>query len=273
MADSRYKNGKIYRLVCDDGHYYIGSTINQLKYRLSNHKQLSKDSTTKVYQYINSVGWDTVNIKLIEDWPCGSKEALLEREAFYINELKDDTLCLNVNRCAVSKEERLENMKVYYETHKEEIVEQHKEYISIKKQKVEEYQADYRKKNAEKRRAYSKQYAEEHTEETKAARKAYYEEHKSEILEKTKVYVEKNKEKIQERKRDWSLKKKDENKEVLQEEQVERKQQKNAKTEASKVKREQIRPCECGGSYQPYRKPRHDISKKHIAFLQSSSSS
>ena len=31
---------------------------------------------------------------------------------------------------------------------------------------------------------------------------------------------------------------------------------------------EQVIMCECGGSYQPYRKSRHDSSKKHQKFIE-----
>ena len=265
MPDDRYTHGKIYRLVCPDGHYYIGSTINQLKYRLNNHKVSSKSSKAKVYEYINAIGWDDIKIELIEDCPCNSKETLLQREAFYINELKDDTLCLNTNRSHVTQEEKKELLKQYYEAHKEEIKEQHKEYYAdpVVKEKTDQYQADYRKRNAEKRRAYSKQYAQDHPEEVKQAKKEYYQTKKEEIIAKNKAYVEANKEIVQERKRRWTQAYKEKNAEAIQAEQAQRKQARQAKTQDAKQQRETPVLCECGGTYQPYRKSRHDASKKH----------
>lgn len=47
---NKYNNSKIYKLICDDGHYYIGSTTQKLNHRFNNHKTLSK----KIYYvYMN----------------------------------------------------------------------------------------------------------------------------------------------------------------------------------------------------------------------------
>lgn len=256
MADPKFLNGKIYRLVCNDGHYYIGSTVNKLSYRFNNHKCSSKTSNSRVYTYINAIGWDNVKIELIEDYPCASKESLKEREDFYILELKDDELCLNTNRSVVSKEEKLELMKKYYEENKDTIIYQHKNYITKNKEHNDEYQAEYRAKNAEKRREYSKKYVKENPEWKKTYDKNYYETHKKEILENTKVYVKENRQKITERQRLWAKKKRDETAEQRKEERRKKKEMKKKILETPVV-------CECGGSYQPYRKSRHEESKKH----------
>lgn len=268
MADPRYKKGKIYRILCDDGHYYIGSTFNELKCRFRQHKEAAKISTSRVYTYINSIGWDKAHMNLIEDWPCGSKACLLEREAFYINELKDDELCLNINRSAVTNDERSQIRKTYYETHREEIIKKTKEYVEKNKEKADQYQAEYREKNAEKRRAYTKQYTEEHPEWKKTYDKQYYESNKEEIMKKTKEYVEKNKEKIRQRKKQWTQKKKEENKEQIEIERQEKKIEKEKKKQENKERMEAITKCECGGTYQPYRKSRHDKSKKHMDYIE-----
>ena len=59
-----YDNGKIYKLICDDDHYYIGSTTQKLNHRFNNHKTSAKTGTSKAYTYINSIGWDKVKIEL-----------------------------------------------------------------------------------------------------------------------------------------------------------------------------------------------------------------
>lgn len=271
MGDERYKNGKIYRLLCADGHYYIGSTINNLKNRLANHKISSKDSKAKVYTYINSVGWDNVKIELVEKYPCLSKEALIKQEAFYINEMKEDDFCLNTNKPHVTKEEREENKKAYYESHKDEIKAKHKEYYAdpAVKEKTDAYQAEYRKQNAEKRRAYTNQYKKDHSEQVKQACKSYYEQNKETIKAKNQAYVLANKEVVQERQRKWAEKKREEQAETLLADQEARKQLREAKTQQAKMERETPVQCECGGTYQPYRKSRHDAGKKHLAFLTS----
>jgi hypothetical protein len=269
-----YKNGKIYRIVCPDGQYYIGSTTSPLEDRLRQHKMHSKQNPArKLFKTIHTFGWDTVEMELVEAYSCSSKQELTSREDSFIKQAKNDPMCLNQIRACVSKEEKAETMKAYYEAHKEEIKEKHKEYYANPeiKEKVDDYQAKYRKENAEKRRAYSKKYAEENQESVSAARKRYYQENKEELLEKIKTYVEKNKEKVRERKRNWVVRKKEENAETIQKEKEERMALKQKQVEERKLQQETPVECECGGSYQPYRKSRHDKSKKHIAFLQSSS--
>jgi hypothetical protein len=93
--ENKYNNGKIYKLICEDGHYYIGSTIQKLNLRFNHHKGSSKKSTSKVYTYINNIGWDKVKIELIEDYPCNTKSELNERVSVLIEESKNNIYCLN----------------------------------------------------------------------------------------------------------------------------------------------------------------------------------
>ena len=269
-----YENGKIYQIICPDGQYYIGSTTSSLDDRFRQHKMHGKQHPTrKLFQTIYTFGWDKVHIQLIEDYPCKSKDELTTREDFFIKQAKqNDPMCLNVIRAHVTEEEVIESKKAYYEAHKDEIKEKHIEYYAdpVIKEKTDQYQAEYRLKNAEKRREYSKKYIEEHPEETKNARKVYYETHKEEFLQKCKVYTEKNKERVAERKRLWAQKKKEETAEQIAKEQAEKKLKRQEKTLERKQKDEAIHTCECGGTYQPYRKSRHDTSKKHMKFMNAS---
>ena len=110
--ETKYSSSKIYHLNCSDGNYYIGSTISVLSFRLNNHKQLSKkESISRAYQYINSIGWDNVDIKLIENYSCNSKKELNAREALYINEAiaKNDMMCLNIENTITPPEPDSEN--------------------------------------------------------------------------------------------------------------------------------------------------------------------
>ena len=93
--ENKYQNGKIYKLVCNDGYYYIGSTTQELNNRLYNHKTQSKSGPNKIYSYINSIGWDNVIIELIENYNCQSKKELVDREKYYLTKSKKDDLCLN----------------------------------------------------------------------------------------------------------------------------------------------------------------------------------
>lgn len=262
-----YTKGKIYRLLCDDGHYYIGSTTNTLAGRLSNHKQSSKTQTSRVYQHINNIGWDNVMIEMIEEFPCDSKDELTAKEDTYIKELKSDELCLNFNRPNIPPEEKKILLKEYYEAHKEEIMEKHRVYNEKNREKVDQYQSDYRLVNAQKRREYTRNYAKEHPEWKLQSDREYYEKNKEKIIETNTKYAIANKEKVAERKRNWAVKKKEEMKEEIEKKREERLQVKAAKKAEKKANDEQVILCECGGSYQPYRKSRHDSSKKHQAHI------
>ena len=77
-------NGKIYKLECSDGSFYIGSTINELRVRFSGHKTDSKKCNSRVYSHINDLGWNEVKIVLIEEFSCNSKLELLKKEDEYI---------------------------------------------------------------------------------------------------------------------------------------------------------------------------------------------
>lgn len=91
-----YKNGKIYKLQCDDGHFYIGSTATELHKRFYLHKSNSKQApNTRVYKHIDGK-WDSVRIVLVEEFPCENKNQLRRKEDEYIRGVRADPLCLNV---------------------------------------------------------------------------------------------------------------------------------------------------------------------------------
>ena len=85
-----YANGQVYRLVNNvDEKYYIGSTCNSLHKRKNGHKRDSiKFPEQPVYKHLNTVGWDNVEIILIESYPCNSKAELEARERYWIELLK-----------------------------------------------------------------------------------------------------------------------------------------------------------------------------------------
>lgn len=255
-----YENGKIYKLICNDGSYYFGSTTQKLYRRLNHHKEASKIGTSVVYRHINNIGWDKVKIELVEDYPCTIKSELNKREEYYINLSKSDELCLNYNRAYVSEETRKTNMKKYYEENREAILEYHREYNEENRDVINQKLAEYRKKNAEILNEKQKEYAKNHAEQIKTKRKEYYENNKEIELEKQKEYAEKNKEKIQQYKNEWAKNKRKQSKE---EKIKNRELKKQARIEYDNT----IILCECGGSYQNYHKQRHDISKKHQKYV------
>jgi len=89
------KTGKIYKLVCPNYYFYIGSTITTLNSRFSKHKCDSRTVNSKVYIYFNKIGWDNVKIQLIEELNINSREELLFKEAEYIKNNVNNEKCLN----------------------------------------------------------------------------------------------------------------------------------------------------------------------------------
>jgi hypothetical protein len=257
--DERYKAGKIYKLVCTDGHYYIGSTITALNYRLNNHKQASKKELIRpVYVYINIIGWDNINIELVEKYSCNSKEELLKKEDEYIQKGKHDKLCLNFMRAYLTPEETAKRMREYYEKNKEAILEYHRKYTKENKEKIVTYKKKYRKENAEAIAKYNKLYVEEHAEAVKEAKKTYYEENKEAILAANRLYVETHKEAINKYKLKWANDK-------YAKLAPAKKAAHDAKTAARVLRDKTSLTCECGGTYIPHHKERHFKSKKHLA--------
>lgn len=66
--------------------FYIGSTIQDLKTRISNHKSASKYFTHyKLYKYINMVGWDRMAYYIIDDCDIEKTSELRIIEGKYQN--------------------------------------------------------------------------------------------------------------------------------------------------------------------------------------------
>mgnify|MGYP000162006066 CR=1 FL=1 len=120
MAD--YANGKIYKIVGEDGSVYFGSTTQCLKLRMGQHRY--NKGTTAHQKIISQMDW---NMILVENYPCESKKELLDREATYIRE----NPCVNreipgrtgKEYSADNREEKLVYNKKYNEDHREERLE------------------------------------------------------------------------------------------------------------------------------------------------------
>ena len=95
---SGYKNGKIYKITCETGKVYIGSTIKTLKKRLSIHKSRNECCTK---DFINP------KIELIETYPCKTKQELLWKEREWVEKSE----CVNVRLPITTPEERKEKNK------------------------------------------------------------------------------------------------------------------------------------------------------------------
>lgn len=181
-----YESAKIYKLECDDGHYYYGSTINELRVRLGGHKTASKKQPYKVYKHINSIGWEKVRILLVEAYPCKSKEELNTKESDFISKSREDPMCLNNNLAFATEEQIIENKQKHNIANKEKLAEYHKA-VRTGNQKVSDYQKNYRSQNSEI---------------IKQSKRDYYIENKDEIDKKNKERYLKNRDSVLQKKRE-----------------------------------------------------------------------
>ena len=137
-----YQNGKIYKLICSEtNRVYIGSTVNKLKYRKSQHKQSNNTCCSK--DFINP------KIILLENFPCNNKLDLHSKERYYV----ENTDCVNINIPGRTDKEYQEYCKEYREKNKEELYKKRKEYHEKNKDKIKERRSKeckkYREKNKE----------------------------------------------------------------------------------------------------------------------------
>lgn len=149
---TKYQKGKIYKLVDNtNGNIYIGSTIQRLSQRKYAHKKDTINGYNKCMSKLIIANGD-YDIILIENYPCDSKDELLKRERYYI----DNTDCINKVRCHITTDERKEYQKNYAETNKDIINEKSKIWYKNNKEKKAEYDKKYRQDHKEKRREYDK---------------------------------------------------------------------------------------------------------------------
>ena len=165
-----YQKGKIYKLVDNtNGNIYIGSTIQSLTKRKSQHKAIGNNKCMSKLIIANG----DYDIILIENYPCDSKDELLKRERYYI----DNTDCINKTlpgrtgaewyqdnkerlldkaKNKVKTDERKEYEKNYAEKNKDIINEKSQIWYKNNKEKKAEYDKKYREDNKEKRIEYDK---------------------------------------------------------------------------------------------------------------------
>jgi hypothetical protein len=166
-----YQEGKIYKLV-GNGKVYIGSTVSTLCRRKqqhitdfkSNHPITSREVVSDSNHYI----------ELIEYFPCNTKEELLKRERYYIDQIE----CVN-------KQKPCRTQREYYEDNTVHIKEQRKA---------------YRDANKASKKQIDKAYREQNRDEILQKKLIYRESRRVELCEKQKLYYEANKEAIQAKK-------------------------------------------------------------------------
>lgn len=181
-----YEKSKIYKLQCDDGYYYFGSTRNDLNKRLYDHKRASLKHIYRVYQHINTIGWERVSVVLVEEYSCSSRKDLLQKESEYISANIYDTFCLNTILAYVNEDQRLQNKRKLHCKYKDKLALYHKEKRGGNPE-VAEYQRQYREKNKE---------------DIKLSKKSYYDKNKDDINKKKLEKYYANKDEILTRKRE-----------------------------------------------------------------------
>ena len=89
MTTNKYSRGKIYKLCNSvDDKEYVGSTFCSLNNRKSAHRNAAKVKTgQKVYKHLNEIGWEKVEIVLLENYACTNLRELQAREGGWIKNL------------------------------------------------------------------------------------------------------------------------------------------------------------------------------------------
>ena len=94
---TKYQNGKIYKITnLDNNEVYIGSTIQTLPQRKTQHKS-HKNTETKNFN------WDNVKMELIKLYPCENNIGLRMEEQKYQNECE----CVNKKKAYRTPEEKI----------------------------------------------------------------------------------------------------------------------------------------------------------------------
>jgi hypothetical protein len=110
-----YQQGKIYKIISPHtDKIYIGSTTKQyLSQRLSKHKYAFKKQNLTSYKILE---FGDVEIILLESYPCNSKDELIARERYWMDQSIN---LINKNRPVITEEERKNRKKQNVEKNKE----------------------------------------------------------------------------------------------------------------------------------------------------------
>jgi hypothetical protein len=152
-----YQDSKIYKLV-GNAKVYVGSTTQPLCKRKSGHitdyKRGKNMSSREIVSDPNHY------IELIEYCPCSTKEELLKRERYYVEQIDCINKCIPGRTIQESqkayKEANKDKIKAYYETNKDKIKAYYDAYREVNKDKIKSYYET----NKDKRKAYQKEYRE-----------------------------------------------------------------------------------------------------------------
>ena len=132
----KYTDGKIYKIISSQtDQLYIGSTIQPLSKRLYEHRRHFQNHKEGSYHYVSSfdmIAYDDHAIILIENYSCKTKEQLLAREQFWIDEFRQNLSKKQKNALTDYKA----YSKQYYNDHREDLI--RKESIRNQKPEIKE---------------------------------------------------------------------------------------------------------------------------------------
>jgi site-specific DNA-adenine methylase len=142
----RYQLGKIYKITSEHtDKIYIGSTCKKLLCeRLAAHSSRFKQWKEGKVGYTSSYELfelGSVQINLLEAYPCDTKDELLSKERYYIEKYKDSIVnkYIPIRTNDEKKEYNIEHCKKYHEENKEHANETSKKYYEANKEKYKNY--------------------------------------------------------------------------------------------------------------------------------------
>jgi hypothetical protein len=168
-----FKQGKVYQIINEvDDKVYVGSTCNPLSKRFASHraafKSKSKQFSSYFHRHARDIGWGTMDIILLEDYPCRNRSELVARERYWIDylepELNTKPPCLEgeaeANLKAYRSSARYKQLartsqKKIYETPTGKAKKQ--QYYQEHKARKQEYGRQYYERNKEALLAYAQQ--------------------------------------------------------------------------------------------------------------------
>tara|TARA_R110002012_G_scaffold15393_2_gene61466 strand:- start:87 stop:686 length:600 start_codon:yes stop_codon:yes gene_type:complete len=189
-----YQDAKIYKLINDSmpGLVYYGSTCNTFSKRLGQHKDKQNTCSSKC---LFEDG--TVQIILVEKYPCTDKMELNARERYYIE-----------NNDCVNKSIPGRTRKEYYKDNQEKIVLYSREYKEKNREEVNRKAREFKEKHRDEIRRKDQEYRAKNKVELNKRRRELYQQNKDKFHAKDSKYREKNRDELNRKARERYAKKK-----------------------------------------------------------------
>jgi hypothetical protein len=185
------KTGRVYKVITRESNdIYLGSTFNELRYRLTNHKmdykQYKNGGKTHYmssYELFDNYGVDNCKIVLIKEYSVCDRKHLMAYEQLWINKLKpiNKTSSFRIKWLyqklyhKENKEILLKKKRQYYQENKDRIKDRDKKYQEVNKDKIKERTKKYRETNRETLAQKNREWREANKEKDKEKKKEYYE--------------------------------------------------------------------------------------------------